>query len=68
MYEFQYGDIKPTYRGKSNLSYMDKYSFIIYIKTEDVFKDIANHVERRFNASKYGTDRRLQKEINKNIN
>ena len=47
---------------------MDKYSFIIYIKTEDVFKDIANHVERRFNASKYGTDRRLQKEINKNIN
>ena len=47
---------------------MDKYSFIIYIKTEDVFKDIANHVERRFNASNYGTDRRLQKEINKNIN
>ena len=27
---------------------MDTYSFIIYIKTDDIYKDIAEEVETRF--------------------
>ena len=36
---------------------MDTYSFIINIKTEDVFEDIANDVEKRCDTSNYGVNR-----------
>ena len=32
---------------------MDTDSFIIYIETEDFYKDIANDVERQFHTSNY---------------
>ena len=32
---------------------MDTDSFIIYIKSEDVYNDIANDVEKRFNTSNH---------------
>ena len=32
---------------------MDTDSFVIYIKTEDFYKDIVNDVERWFDTSKY---------------
>ena len=32
---------------------MDTSSFIIYIKTEDVYEDIADDVEKRFHTSNY---------------
>ena len=32
---------------------MDTHSFIIYIKTEDVYEDIADEVEKRFDTSNY---------------
>ena len=32
---------------------MDTDSFIVYIKTTDVYKDIAEDVETRFDPSKY---------------
>ena len=35
IYEFRYYYIKPKYRDKAKLCYMDTYSFIIHIKTED---------------------------------
>ena len=41
---------------------MDTDSFIIRIKTEDVYKDIADDVEKRFDTSNYKlTDHCLQK-------
>ena len=41
MYEFWCDYIKPKYQQNSKLFYMDKDSFIIHIKTEDVYEDIA---------------------------
>ena len=43
MYEFQYGYIKPKYQDDAKLCYMDTDSFIIHIKTEDFYKDIADN-------------------------
>ena len=34
-------------------------TFIVYIKTNDIYKDIAEHVEKRFDASNYELDRSL---------
>ena len=43
MYEFWYDYIKAKCQDKAKLCYMDTDSFIIYIKTEDFYKDIANY-------------------------
>ena len=53
MHEFWYNYIKPKYGDKARLCYMDTDSFVIYIKTEDFYKDIANDVERWFDTSNY---------------
>ena len=37
MYEFWYDYMKPKYLDKAKLCYMDTGSFIINIKTEDVY-------------------------------
>ena len=44
--------MKQKYSEKK-LSYMDNNSFIVYIKTEDIYVGIAKHVETRFNTSNY---------------
>ena len=53
MYEFWYGYIKLKYGDKAKLCYTDTDSFVIYIKTEDFYKDIANNVKRWFDTSNY---------------
>ena len=53
MYEFWYDYIRPKYGNKARLCYMDTDSFVIYIETEDFYKDIANDVERGFDTSNY---------------
>ena len=45
MYELRYDYIKPKYRHKIKLCYMDTDSFIIHIKTKDLYEDIADDVE-----------------------
>ena len=50
MYEFWYDYIKPEYQKNVKLCYMDTDSFIIYIKTEDFYEDIADDVEKRFDT------------------
>ena len=40
-------------------------SFIVYIKTGDIFKDIAEDVETRLDTSNYELDRPLPKGKNK---
>ena len=37
MYEFWYDYVKPKYSEKAKLCYMDTDSFIVYIKTNDIF-------------------------------
>ena len=59
MYEFWYDYLKPKYGEKAKLCYMDTDSFIAYIKTNDIFKDIAEDVETRFDASNYELERPL---------
>ena len=46
MYEFWYDYIKPKDGGKAKLCFMDTDSFIAYIKTNDIYKDRAEDVER----------------------
>ena len=36
---------------------MDTGSFIVYIKTDDIYKDIAEDVEARFGTSNYELER-----------
>ena len=59
MYEFWYDYMKPKYGDNVKLCYMDTDSFIMNIKTEDFYKDIANDVEKRFDTSNYEVDRPL---------
>ena len=46
---------------------MNTDSFIVYIKTDDVYKDVAEDVETRFDTSNYELDRSLCKEKNKKV-
>ena len=65
MYEFWYNYIKPKYQQNAKLFYMDTDSFIIHIKTEDVYEDIVDGVERRFDTSNYEVNRSLLTRKNK---
>ena len=40
MYEFWYDYVKQKYGEKVELCYMDTGSFIVYIKTNDIYKDV----------------------------
>ena len=39
MYEFYYGYLKPKFKDKLQLLYMDTDSFVLEIETQDFFKD-----------------------------
>ena len=65
MYEFWYDYVKPNYGEKVKLQYTDTNTFIVYIKTHDIYKDIAEYVETRFDTSTYELNRPLPKGKNK---
>ena len=65
MYEFWYDYIKLKYGNDVKLCYMDTNNFVMNIKTEDFYKDIANDVEKRFDTSNYEVDRPLPTGKNK---
>ena len=67
MYEFWYDYMKPKYDDNVKLCYMDTDSFIINIKTEDFYKDIAKDVEKRFDTSNYEVNRPLPIRKNKKV-
>ena len=67
MYEFWYDYMKPKYNDNVKLCYMDTDSFVMNIKTEDFYKDIAIDVEKRFDTSKYEVNRPLPKGKNKKV-
>ena len=52
---------KPRYGKKSKLCFMDTDSFIVRVKTDDIYKDIAEDVETRFETSNFEVDRPLPK-------
>ena len=45
----------------AKLCYMDTNSFIVHVKTNDIYKDIAEDVETRFDTSNYKLDKPLPK-------
>ena len=67
MYEFWYDYMKPKYDNNVKLCYMDTDSFIIDIKTDDCYKDIANDVECKFDTSNYEVKRTLPTGKNKKV-
>ena len=67
MYEFWYGYVNPKYDEKAKLCYMVTGSFTVYIKTDDLYKDIAKDVEIRFDCSNYKLDRALPIKIRKEV-
>ena len=48
MYEFWSDYLLPMYDENIKLCYMDTDSFIIYVKTDDFYKDISNDIDRWF--------------------
>ena len=56
MYAFWYDYIKTKYQNNIKLCYMDTDSFIIHIKSENVYEGIADDIEKRFDTSNYEVD------------
>ena len=67
MYEFHYDCMASKYGKKLDLCYMDTDSLIYNIEMEDFFKDIAEDVPARFDASGYNPDRPLPVGLNKKV-
>ena len=67
MYEFWYRYLKPKYGDRIKLCHTDTDSFIFFMKTEDFYEDIADDVQKRFDASNYGVDRPLPTKKNKKV-
>ena len=67
MYEFWYDYIKSKYGNNVKLCYTNTDSFIINIKTEDFYEDIADDVEKRFDTSNYEIDGPLPTGKNKKV-
>ena len=67
MYEFWYDYMKSQYNDNVKLCYMDTDSFIMNIKTNDFYEDIANDVENRFDTSNYEVNRPLPTGKNKKV-
>ena len=44
IYEFWYDYVKPKYGENAKLCYMDTDSFIVQVKTDDIYEDIAEGV------------------------
>ena len=51
MYLVWYYYVKQKYVEKVKLYYIDTDSFTVYIKSDDLYKDIAEDVETRFDTS-----------------
>ena len=58
---------KPKYQGRAKLCYMDTDSFVIHIKTEDFYENIANDVEEWFDTTNYDNNRPLPLRKNKKV-
>ena len=67
MYEYWYDNMKPKYGDRTRLCYMDTDSFIMNIKTECFYEDIAKDVEKKYNTLNYTVERPLPIGMNKKV-
>ena len=66
IYEFWYKYLKPKYKEKIKLLYMDTDSFVLEIETDDFYKDTKDDLKEWFDTSKYSRDMVLPEEYAKN--
>ena len=66
MSEFGYDYVKPKYGENAKLFYMNTGSFIVHVKTDDIYKDIAEDCEARFATSNFEIEIPLIKGKNNN--
>ena len=59
--------MKPKYNDNVRLCYMDTDSYVMHIKTNDFYEDIASDVENRFDTSNYEVTRSLPIGKNKKV-
>ena len=59
IYRFWYSYVKQKYSENAKLCYMDTDSVIVHVKADDIYKEIAEDVETRFDSSKFELDRPL---------
>ena len=59
IYEFWYDYVMQKFGENAQLCYMDINSFIVYVKINDIYKDIAKDVERRFDTLNSEIDKPL---------
>ena len=59
IYEFWYDYVKPKYGENAKFCYMNTDSFIVHVKTDDIYKDIAEDVETRFDTLDFELGRPL---------
>ena len=59
--------MKLKYKDRIRRCYMDTDSFIMHIKTEDFYKDIADDVEKKYDTSKNTVERPLPMGKNKKL-
>ena len=67
MYEFWYDHVKPKYGENAKLCYMDTESFIVHVRRDDIYKDIAEDVKTKFDTSNYEINRPLPMGKNKKV-
>ena len=67
MHEFWFDYVQPKYGENAKLCYMDTDNFIVYVKTDDIHKDIAEDVETRFHTSNFEINRPLPKRKKKKV-
>ena len=66
MYKFFYDCLKPKYKQKLQLLYMDTDSFILSIETDDFFEDTKDDLKEWFDTSGYDKNMVLPEEFAEN--
>ena len=67
MYEFRYDYVKLKYSEEAKLYCMDTDGFTVFVKTYDIYKDIVEDVEARFDTSNYELDSPQPKGKNRKV-
>ena len=63
MYEVWYDKVEAKYGESAKLCFTDTDNFIVHVKTDDSYKDIAEDVEKRFHISNFKIDKGKYKKV-----